>query len=178
MALRNKLIAGGLAALALIATTAAAMAAPAYATSNVNVRSGPGTGYAAIDTLRRGEQVDVQQCQGSWCYVIKNGPDGWVSANYLDRAGGGWQPDPRPPVWNPAPPPRPPVWNPPPRPPVWNPNPRPPHWNPNPPRPPVWDPYPTRPPNWGGQRPPRPYPDNSNGSVCFNGPNGYFCVGN
>ncbi len=56
-------------------------------TSNVNVRSGPGTGYAVVDTVRRGQQVDVQQCQGSWCYVSKPGPDGWVSASYLSAGG-------------------------------------------------------------------------------------------
>jgi len=152
MALSKKLIAGGLAVMALLATTAAAFAAPAYATGNVNVRTGPGTSYARIDTLRRGEQVDVQYCRGSWCFVEKRGPDGWVSANYLSRSGGGW---------NPAPPP-PPVWNP--RPP------RPPHWNPYPPRPPHWNPRPPRPQPWPGH--------NSGGSVCFNGPNGYFCIGN
>ena len=77
MALSKKLMAGGLAALALLATTATAFAAPAYATGNVNVRSGPGTGYSRIDTLRRGEQVDVVECRGSWCFVEKRGPDGW-----------------------------------------------------------------------------------------------------
>lgn len=157
MALSKKLIAGGLAALTLLATVGAATAAPAYVTSNVNVRSGPGTGYAIVDALRRGEQVDVQQCRGSWCYVEKRGPDGWVSANYLERGGRpGWNDD----YWQPAPPP-------------------PPVWNPRPPRPPVWgNPYPPRPPVWGNPRPPRPYPVPDNGSsVCFNGPNGYFCVG-
>ncbi len=159
MALRNKLIAGGLAAFAMLATATVAMAAPAYVTSNVNVRSGPGTGYGVVDTLRRGEQVDVQQCRGSWCYVQKRGPDGWVSANYLS-AGGGWDNG-----WNRPPPP----------PPVWNPGPRPPHWGGgwNRPRPPHW--------GWDG-RPPRPqpiYPGNpGGGSVCFNGPNGYVCMGN
>lgn len=151
MALSKKLIAGGLAALALLATAGAAMAAPAYATSNVNVRSGPGTGYAAIDTLRRGEPVDVQYCRGSWCFVEKAGPDGWVSSSYLQRGGNpgwdnGWD---NPPQWNPRPP-------------------RPPHWNPNPPRPPVWNPRPPR---------PQPYPVQPGGSFCFNGPNGYFCAG-
>lgn len=150
MALSKKLIAGGLAALALVATTAAASAAPAYATGNVNVRSGPGTYYGKVDTLRRGEQVDVKQCQGSWCYVIKNGPDGWVSANYLARGGypdydDDWTPTPpRPPQWNPYPP-------------------RPPHWNPRPPQP--WPVY------------PQPQPPHNGGSVCFNGPNGYVCIG-
>lgn len=152
MALSKKLMAGGLAALALLATTATAFAAPAYATGNVNVRSGPGTQYSRVDTLRRGERVDVQQCRGSWCYVVKSGPDGWVSASYLSRTG--WDDDwDRPPHWNPAPP-------------------RPPHWNPRPPRPPHWNPRPPRPQPWPG------HGGGSSGSVCFNGPNGYFCVGN
>jgi hypothetical protein len=77
---------------AVVATAAvvllpAAYAAPGVVTSNVNLRSGPGTNYGVIDTVRRGEQVDVQQCQGSWCYVVKPGPDGWVSANYLSAGG-------------------------------------------------------------------------------------------
>lgn len=77
-----------------VATTAvvvflpAAQAAPGTVTSNVNVRSGPGTNYAVVDTVRRGQQVDVQQCQGSWCYIAKPGPDGWVSATYLAAGGG------------------------------------------------------------------------------------------
>ena len=153
MALSKKLMAGGLAALALLATTAAAMAAPAYATGNVNVRSGPGTGYSVIDTLRRGEQVDVQQCRGSWCYVEKRGADGWVSSSYLARGGNDWDDDYG---WQPNPP-RPP---------------RPPHWNPNPPRPPHWNN--PRPQPW----PVYPQPQRPGGSVCFNGPNGYFCIGN
>ena len=149
MALSRKLIAGGFAALALLATTAAAFAAPAVATGNVNVRSGPGTHYGRVDTLRRGEQVEVLQCQGSWCYVEKRGPDGWVSASYLARGGNpGWDNDDD---WDYPRPPRPPHWNP-----------RPPHWNPNP-----WPAYPSYP------RPPQ-----NGGSVCFNGPQGYVCIGN
>ena len=141
------------AAAALVVFLPAAWAAPGTATSNVNVRSGPGTGYAVVDTLRRGEQVDVQRCQGSWCYIVKRGSDGWVSANYLSRSGGGWQDDND-----------------------WD---RPPHWNPRPPRPPQWDPYPPRPPHWNPRPPrPQPWPPNNGGNVCFNGPNGYFCIGN
>lgn len=150
MALSRKIMAAGLAALALVATTAAASAAPAYATGNVNVRSGPGTGYRVVDTLRRGETVDIQYCRGSWCFVDKRGPSGWVSANYLDRG--------RPGNWNNNRP----GWND-----GWNDRP---NWNPRPPRPPHWNP-----------RPPRPqpiYPPHNGGSVCFNGPNGYFCIGN
>lgn len=148
MALSKKIMAAGLAALALAATTAAASAAPAYATGNVNVRSGPGTGYRVVDTLLRGEQVDIQYCRGSWCFVDKRGPSGWVSANYLDRG--------RPGNWNNRP--------------GWNNG-----WN-NPPPPPSWGHRPPRPPHWNPR--PRPVPPNNGGSVCFNGPNGYFCVGN
>lgn len=150
MSLSNKLMASGLAVLALLATAGAAFAAPAYATGNVNVRSGPGTGYARIDVLRRGDQVDVQGCEGSWCYVEKRGPDGWVSSSYLSRSGG-YQPPPV--VVRPSPPP-------------------------------YYDPYPPRPPHWN-PRPSYPYPSHpsypgygNDSSVCFNGPNGYFCVGN
>ncbi|ODT70067.1 MAG: hypothetical protein ABS75_14650 [Pelagibacterium sp. SCN 63-23] len=75
------------AAAAVMMFLPAAQAAPGTVTSNVNVRSGPGTSYAVVDTLRRGEQVDVQRCQGSWCYAVKPGPDGWVSASYLSANG-------------------------------------------------------------------------------------------
>lgn len=156
MALSKKLMAGGLAALALLATTATAFAAPAFATGNVNVRSGPGTGYSRVDTLRRGEQVEVVECRGSWCFIEKRGPDGWVSANYLSRGGhngGGWNDG----GWNDD------DWG-------WD---RPPHWNPRPPRPPHWNPRPPRPQPWPGHG-----GGNNGGSVCFNGPNGYFCIGN
>jgi uncharacterized protein YraI len=76
------------AATAVVVFLPAAYAAPGTVTSNVNVRSGPGTNYAVVDTARRGTQVDVQQCQGSWCYISKPGPDGWVSASYLTAGGG------------------------------------------------------------------------------------------
>ena len=76
------------AATAAVVFLPAAYAAPGVVTSNVNVRSGPGTNYGVVDVVARGQQVDVQQCQGSWCYIAKPGPDGWVSANYLSAGGG------------------------------------------------------------------------------------------
>ena len=140
----------------LFATAATAFAAPAVATGSVNVRSGPSTGYARVDTLQRNQLVEVTGCRNGWCYIEKRGPDGWVSANYLDRGGrpgGNGRPDWDRPGWNNGP--------------GWD---RPPHWNnPRPPRPPHWNPRPPR---------PQPWPGYDNGSsVCFNGPNGYFCVG-
>jgi uncharacterized protein YraI len=162
------MIAGGIAALALIGSVGAALAAPAYATTNTNVRSGPGTGYDVIDVLRTGDRVDVQQCRGSWCYIAKNGPDGWVSASLLDRGGGyggGYQ---RPPIIVAPPVYRPPVYYPPvyhPRPPIY----RPPYGRP---------PY-GRPPHWGGNDHGhdhgRPHRGNDNG-FCINGSKGSFCL--
>ena len=63
------------------------LAQAATATGAVNVRSAPVNG-AIVDTLRPGQQVEIDRCQSNgWCYVIKSGPDGWVSANYLSNDG-------------------------------------------------------------------------------------------
>lgn len=83
MTIKRIILGASFAAISL-ATTMAASAAPGYATGAVNVRTGPGTGYAKVGTLSTGEVVDVMQCQGSWCFVDRNaGTDGWVSKNYL-----------------------------------------------------------------------------------------------
>lgn len=88
---KNVLIAG-FTGLVLMATATSAFAAQAVATGNVNVRSGPGTGYGVVTALRRGDAVEVTGCQGGWCYVEKRGPDGWVSANYLSARSRASQP--------------------------------------------------------------------------------------
>jgi hypothetical protein len=41
---------------------------------------------AVVDVLSPGEQVEIDRCQSNgWCYVIKSGPDGWVSSRYLSN---------------------------------------------------------------------------------------------
>ena len=77
-----------LALAAAILLPTGAFAAAGVATSAVNVRTGPGTGYAIVDTLFAGESVEIGECQSGWCYVDQDGPDGWVSASYLQPAGG------------------------------------------------------------------------------------------
>ena len=90
-----KLVRTALAGLAIAATglfallPSAASAAPATATSNVNVRSAPGG--AVVGVLGSGQRVDMQQCQGTWCYVVGRDISGWVSSSYLSSAGGGSQ---------------------------------------------------------------------------------------
>lgn len=146
--------AAGMAVLGLAASVGIAQAAPAYATGNVNVRSGPSTGYAVVDVLRRGDAVDVQQCRGSWCYVSKPGPNGWVSASFLSNYDDDYGYE-RPPIIV-RPPPvivRPPVY----RPPYHRP---PHHWRP-----------PHHRPHWPDRG------DRDGASFCYNGPNGYFCLG-
>lgn len=96
MKTNKSLIALATAVFSILATTAAALAVPAQATGAVNVRTGGGTSYAIVDQLYAGEQVDVVQCQGGWCYITHNGPDGWVSGNYLSTN----NPPPAPPPQN------------------------------------------------------------------------------
>ena len=180
MSLYPKLIAGGLAGIGLLLSAGAALADPAQATASVNVRSGPGTNYGVVATLYPGESVDVQNCNGPWCYIQHNGPAGWVSANYLDEGGGGTYTPPQayddegpyydePGYYEPAP-----VYiNPPP---VYV---RPPyphnhfHWPPpgNGNNPPPHKPPPHKPPPNGGNPPWTP-PGGNNNHPHFNFPNG------
>ena len=80
MPISTKLVAGGLAGAALLLSAGAALAEPGQATASVNVRSGPGVGYSVVDTLYPGENVDIQQCEGGWCYVDPNSSDPVLAA--------------------------------------------------------------------------------------------------
>lgn len=46
----------------------------------LNVRSGPGTGYAVVATLSKGSKVTVTATSGNWSRI---GADRWVSTEYL-----------------------------------------------------------------------------------------------
>jgi hypothetical protein len=65
-----------------------AQAQEAEARTSLNVRSGPGTGYGIVDVLRPGQNVTVTRRSGSWCYLVKSGPDGWSACSYLSFRGG------------------------------------------------------------------------------------------
>lgn len=92
----------------------AANAWTAQATADINMRSGPGTGYAPLLVIPRGAVVEAGACS-SWCQVFFAGYRGFVSARYLAPVGGGgyYQPAPPPPpvvvvpppYYRPAPPP-------------------------------------------------------------------------
>lgn len=71
-----------------IAAITVADAYPAQTTGTVNVRAGPGIGYAKIGVLGAYTPVDVDYCRPGWCSVSFGYGSGWVSASYI--AGGGY----------------------------------------------------------------------------------------
>lgn len=64
----------------------AGIASAATVSNDLNLRSGPGTGYRVIDTMPAGAYVNVIGCSDSWCRVNWHGRVGYASASYL---GGG-----------------------------------------------------------------------------------------
>jgi len=100
----SKSIIGAAAFAACMLSAGSVLAVEAAAKSTVNVRTGPGTSYGIVGQLTPGEIVNVTECAPSnFCFVERNGPDGWVSANYLTAVedeeeeemeeGGGANPD-------------------------------------------------------------------------------------
>jgi uncharacterized protein YraI len=68
----------------LLLATGVAAAAPARVATDLNVRSGEGTGYPVVAVMPAGSVVDVTGCADGWCFVGDYG--GFASAAYLDRA--------------------------------------------------------------------------------------------
>jgi uncharacterized protein YgiM (DUF1202 family) len=54
----------------------------------LNVRSGPGTGYSKIDSIRHGTAVTILGESGGWLKIGYSGKTGWVYASYIRRGGG------------------------------------------------------------------------------------------
>jgi uncharacterized protein YraI len=77
----KSLIFGGLLSRAGIGAANAAVV-----TTDLNLRSGPGTGYGVVATMPAGADVNVLSCSGAWCRVSWGGAVGYASASYL---GGG-----------------------------------------------------------------------------------------
>jgi uncharacterized protein YraI len=81
--LSRALVAAGVFLAGLVLAVPAAQAAPAYALSVANVRSGPGLSYAVVGAVYPGQRLTVTKCTPSWCYVVRVGADGWVSRRLL-----------------------------------------------------------------------------------------------
>ena len=54
-----------------------------FTTTGVNLRSGPGTGYARIKLLGTNEQVEAAAKSGDWTFVKSGDQFGWISSEYL-----------------------------------------------------------------------------------------------
>lgn len=80
--LTTKSLCAALAALAMSGGVAAA----ASATTQLNMRSGPGPNYRVINVIPSGASVGVMRCGGGWCRVSFAGRTGFTNAGYL--AGG------------------------------------------------------------------------------------------
>lgn len=89
--------------LALVASVAiagpvAAQSRPeiARATANLNMRTGPGTGFPVVATAPRGGGVTIFGCtpDRSWCDAAFANARGWVAARYLSYGGPGAYPPP------------------------------------------------------------------------------------
>lgn len=72
--------------IAVAAVPSSALAARGVATSDVNMRAGPGTEFPVVTTIPDNAGVNILGCLAArdWCDVVWSGNRGWVSANYLD----------------------------------------------------------------------------------------------
>lgn len=72
------------AAAALMTVSGAAIAQErVYASTDLNVRSGPGTNYGVVGNIGASQSARVQDCSGRWCRISYAGGEGWVSSSYL-----------------------------------------------------------------------------------------------
>lgn len=75
----------GTLATGLLMPGVALAAVDAIVTTDLNIRTGPGTGYQRFDTVPDGSRVIVYGCGRGydWCDIGWRGTRGWVSGNYL-----------------------------------------------------------------------------------------------
>ena len=75
----------GAAAAALMLTGSAYAQTAVTATSDLNIRSGPGPQYPVVGVIDVDGQAGLEGClEGSkWCRVSYNGVDGWAYSDYL-----------------------------------------------------------------------------------------------
>ncbi len=91
MGTRRRAVRVGLAALAvaflLLASTAGAERAWVKGEVRLNVRSGPGTAYRILGSIKTGDPLTVVLREKRWTRVqTSDGVDGWIPAGYLANA--------------------------------------------------------------------------------------------
>ncbi len=71
-----------------VAPSIANAAVSGFSTANVNMRSGPSTGYPAVTVIPEGTSVTIFGCMSNvnWCDVQFYGGRGWVSGSYVQAS--------------------------------------------------------------------------------------------
>ncbi len=89
--MRQGLIAGIAATLLLSGTALAAV--PVIATTELNVRAGPGTNFPVVGMIAEGGAAVIGGCvaETRWCTVSYDGGEGWAYSDYLTADLGGQQ---------------------------------------------------------------------------------------
>ncbi|MCF6138058.1 SH3 domain-containing protein [Pseudalkalibacillus berkeleyi] len=54
--------------------------------TSLNVRSGPGTSYSVVGSLRKGDHVEIIQIQNGWYKVSYQNGKGWVAGRYVTKS--------------------------------------------------------------------------------------------
>ncbi len=57
----------------------------AVTANSLNLRKGPGTSYAILGTLKKGNKVTVKKITGNWAYISFGSKTGYVSLTYLKK---------------------------------------------------------------------------------------------
>lgn len=71
----------------LLAASGAAVAAPAYVPSTVNLRAAPGTTSEIVAKIPGGSLIDADNCTEGWCAVTWQGRSGFAKQTALDMSG-------------------------------------------------------------------------------------------
>lgn len=67
-------------------TATDANAYQAYVTTNLNLRSGPGTSYDTVGGVGIDENITVLEEDSNWLKVrLSDGTEGWISSGYITR---------------------------------------------------------------------------------------------
>jgi uncharacterized protein YraI len=80
-------------ALGLFVTSTALADTTVTATTDLNLRAGPGSQYPVVGVIGAGQTTMVKGCinQGKWCNVVTAGEDAWAYSDYLVMDSGGTQ---------------------------------------------------------------------------------------
>lgn len=86
MSISRLLVVAGVAAATAMPATAAVTAS---ATTDLNLRAGPGPEFRIVDVIAGADSVDVISCIESteWCRVFYDGTEGWAYSAYLTTTG-------------------------------------------------------------------------------------------